>query len=132
MDKNSIISAASTLLAFLGSAMGFLKTPRGKKVLASLLSGDNGNLDTRIQAAIGAAVQALQAALDTRGQELARLEAELATLNTEVARLKTADDWKTARIGELETEISELRAENETLRAEIARRRGGRPKKAAE
>lgn len=132
MDKNSIISAASTLLAFLAPAVGFLKTPRGKKLLTSLLSGDSSSLDTRIQAAIAAAVSALEAALDVRGQELDRLEQELASLHTEVARLKTADDWKTARIAELETEISELRAENETLRAEIARRRGGRPKKAAE
>jgi peptidoglycan hydrolase CwlO-like protein len=77
-------------------------------------------------------VTALQAALDARGEELQRLEAELATLNAQVAKLKEADDWKTARIQELESEISELRAENETLRAEIARRRGGRPKKVAE
>lgn len=132
MDKTSIISAASTVLAAIGSIAGALKTPKGRKILASFLSGDSGNLDTRIQAAISAAVQALQAALDTRGEELSRLEEELKNLNAEVARLKTADDWKTARIQELEAEISELRAENETLRAEIARRRGGRPKKAAE
>lgn len=131
MDKTSIISAASTVLAALGSVAGVLKTPRGRKLLASLLSGDSG-LDARIQAAVNAAIQALQAALDTRGEELARLEVELNNLNAEVARLKTADDWKTARIRELESEISELRAENEALRAELSRRRGGRPKKAAE
>jgi len=131
MDKTSIISAASTVLAALGSVAGVLKTPRGRKLLASLLSGDSG-LDARIQAAVNAAIQALQAALDTRGEELARLELELNNLNAEVARLKTADDWKTARIRELESEISELRAENEALRAELSRRRGGRPKKAAE
>jgi peptidoglycan hydrolase CwlO-like protein len=132
MDKTSIISAASTVLAALGSVIGALKTPKGRKILASFLAGDSGNLDTRIQAAISAAVQALQAALDTRGEELKRLESELADLNKQVRLLKEADDWKTSRIQELEAEISELRAENEVLKAELARRRGGRPKKAAE
>ena len=132
MDKTSIISAASTVLAALGSIAGALKTPKGRKILASFLSSGDTNLESRIQQAIGAAVQALQLALDTRGEELERLEAELASLNKQVAELKKADDWKTARIAELESEISELRAENEKLKAELARRRGGRPKKAAE
>jgi peptidoglycan hydrolase CwlO-like protein len=131
MDKTSLIQAGSTILAALGSVLGALKTPRGKKLLMSLLAQE-GSLDSKIAAAITTSVTALQAALDARGEELQRLEAELATLNAQVAKLKEADDWKTARIQELESEISELRAENETLRAEIARRRGGRPKKVAE
>ena len=131
MDKTSIIQALTTVLAALGSILGALKSPRGKKLLASLLSQD-GSLDSKIATAIGTSVAVLQAALDTRGEELQRLEAELAELNAQVAKLKEADDWKTARIAELETEISELKEENEKLKAELARRRGGRPKKVAE
>lgn len=131
MDKSSLIQAATTVLAALGSILGALKSPRGKKLLASLLSQE-GSLDSKIATAIGTSVAALQAALDTRGEELQRLEAELAELNAQVAKLKEADDWKTARIAELETEISELKEENEKLKAELARRRGGRPKKVAE
>jgi chromosome segregation ATPase len=128
MNKTEIISSLSPIVAALGAVLGVLKTPRGKKLLVSLLSADT-SLDNKINAAIHASVEALQAALDVRGEELARLEAELASLNAEVSRLKTADDWKTARIAELEGEISELREENQALRAELAKRRGGRPKK---
>jgi chromosome segregation ATPase len=128
MDKQTIITNLSPIVASIGAVLGALRTPRGKKLLASLLSQDT-SLETRINAAITTSVQALQAALDTRGEELARLEAELAALNAEVSRLKTADDWKTARISELETEIGVLREENQALRAELAKRRGGRPKK---
>jgi chromosome segregation ATPase len=132
MTVQDLITNLSPVLAsagaVLGTALGALRTPRGKKLLASLLSQDT-SLESRINAAITTSVAALQAALDTRGEELARLESELATLNAEVARLKTADDWKTARISELETEIGVLREENQVLRTELEKRRGGRPKK---
>ena len=72
---------------------------------------------------------ALQAALDVRGEELSRMERELTNLQAEVAVLKTADSRKNDRIAELEAEIVALRAENDELRTELARRRGGRPRK---
>ena len=131
MKTQDIITALSPIAAAVGTLLGALKTPRGKKMLLSILGSDT-SLDAKINAAIHASVEALQAALDTRGEELKRLEEELAALHTEVARLKTADDWKTARIEELEAEISQLREENQALRAELAKRRGGRPKKVAE
>jgi peptidoglycan hydrolase CwlO-like protein len=97
-------------------------------VAALLTSGPE--LEDKIKDAIRVSVEALQAALDVRGEELQRLESELSDLQAEVARLKVADDWKTARITELESEIAVLREENEQLKAELARRRGGRPAKA--
>jgi peptidoglycan hydrolase CwlO-like protein len=131
MNTQDIIATLSPIAAAIGTVIGALKTPRGKKMLISILGSDT-SLDTKINAAIHASVEALQAALDARGEELARLEEELANLNAEVARLKTADDWKTARIEELEAEIVQLREENQALRAELAKRRGGRPKKVVE
>ena len=128
MNKTDIITNLSPVIASIGAVLGALKTPRGKKLLMSFLSSDT-SLETRINAAIHASVEALQAALDVRGEELSRLETELASLHEEVSRLKTADDWKTARISELESEISVLREENQALREELTKRRGGRPKK---
>jgi hypothetical protein len=128
MDKTNIVSTMSGILTAVASVFGFLKTPKGRKIVASMLSGDL-TLDVRIQAAIEAAVEALTAALDARGEELRRLGSELDSLTAEVARLKEADDWKTSRIKELEDEIIKLREENELLKTELSRRRGGRPKK---
>jgi chromosome segregation ATPase len=128
MNKTDIITTLSPILASVGGIFGALKTPLGKKLLMSFLSSDT-SLESRINAAIHTSVEALQAALDVRGEELARLETELASLHEEVSRLKTADDWKTGRIAELEAEISQLREENQALRDDLAKRRGGRPKK---
>lgn len=126
-NLDMILGAISTSAVF-GVIVAMLKSPRGRRMLFAAINADNG-LDTKIHAAVSSSVAALQAALDVRGEELTRMEQELVALQSEVAQLKTADVRKNARIAELESEISELRAENEALKAELARRRGGRPRK---
>ena len=118
-------ASTSTVLGFLAA---IFKSARGRRMLLAALSADNG-LDDKITAAVTASVGALQAALDARGEELSRMERELTNLQAEVAVLKTADSRKNDRIAELEAEIVALRAENDELRTELARRRGGRPRK---
>jgi len=129
MNKTDLLTATGTLGSFFAALLGFLRSARGRRLVAALLTSGP-ELEDKIKDAIKVSVEALQAALDVRGEELQRLESELAALQAEVARLKVADDWKTARISELESEIAVLREENEQLKAELARRRGGRPAKA--
>ena len=129
MNKTDLLTFTGTIGSFFAALVGFLSSARGRRLVAVLLTSGP-ELEDKIKNAITISVEALQAALDVRGEELKRLETELTTLQTEVARLKVADDWKTERISELESEIAVLREENEQLKAELARRRGGRPVKA--
>jgi chromosome segregation ATPase len=128
MQNFDMILGAVSTSTVLAAIAGLLKSARGRKILFAALDADTG-LDKKITDAVQTSVSALQAALDVRGEELARMEKELSTLQQEVANLKAADDYKSTRIAELETEIVALRAENDVLRAELARRRGGRPRK---
>lgn len=128
MQNLDMLLGAVSTSTVVAAIVGLLKSARGRRILFAALDADAG-LDKKITEAVHTSVSALQAALDARGEELDRMERELSTLQQEVATLKAADTYKSARIAELETEIVALRAENDALRAELARRRGGRPRK---
>lgn len=128
MNTQQLITELLPVLGTAAAAVAGLKSKRLKKVLLSFLTEDDG-LNQKIAAAVSVSISALQAALDSRAEELSRMEAELADLQKAVSSLKRSDEKKTARIAELEAEIEVLRKENDELRAELARRRGGRPKK---
>ena len=128
---NALLDIVPGIVGLAGVAGGVFAALRSKwvrRTLAQVLDSDAG-LQDRIQLTVHSAVSALESALQARGAELTRLETELGVLRAEVASLRSADQNKTLRIQELEREVEELREENATLRAEIARRRGGRPKK---
>ena len=128
MQTPELFTGAASFAAIFGALLGLLKSARGRKVLLVALDLDTG-LDEKISTAINTSVAALQAALDVRGEDMVKMEAELSALQAEVKDLITADAKKTARITELEEEISTLREENNVLREELSRRRGGRPRK---
>ena len=127
-DWTTLIPSIAGAGGIAGMLLAALKSRRVRSALARLIEEDS-NLENRIQLTVASAVAALEAALEARGAELVRVEEELADLRAEVAKLRTADKAKDGRIKELEREVEELRAENAVLRAEVARRRGGRPKK---
>jgi peptidoglycan hydrolase CwlO-like protein len=77
-----------------------------------------------VTAAVEVAVAALRAALEARGEELTRLEAELEDLRGQIAELRTSDVAKDRRIKELEREVEQLRSENAALRAQLDARSG--------
>jgi chromosome segregation ATPase len=112
----------------LGAMLTFLRSARGRRAVAAFFDESFG-LNDKIDAAVDIAVAILQASLDARGEELAKLQAEIANLQTQITELKTSDTAKSSRIAELEAEVIALRAENEVLREELKRRRGGRPRK---
>lgn len=128
MDLNAALVSLGGTGAIVSAIVTFLvKHEKGKGFILKILAKDG--LDERIQGAITTAVEALEAALNARGEELERVEQELSELRLEVRDLRTSDDRKTQRITELESEVVRLSAENEALREELSRRRGGRPKK---
>jgi peptidoglycan hydrolase CwlO-like protein len=127
-DWTTLIPSVAGAGGVAGLVLAALKSKRVRAAVARLIEADN-TLNNKIQLTVASAVSALEAALEARGEELVRVEQELADLRAEVAKLRTADKSKDARINELEREVEELRAENAVLRAEVARRRGGRPKK---
>ena len=131
MQTPELFTGAASFAAIFAALLGLLKSARGRKVLLVALDLDTG-LDEKISTAINTSVAALQAALDVRGEDMVKMEAELAALQDEVKDLITSDAKKTARITELEEEISTLREENNVLREELSRRRGGRPRKDTE
>lgn len=122
MNWTDVTPYAGPLAAVAGSIWAALKSKTGQAFLRRVLSLDD--LDSRVTAAVEVAVAALRAALEARGEELSRLEAEIEDLRRSVADLRTSDLAKDRRIKELEREVEQLRSENAALRAELAARGG--------
>ena len=122
MEWFDLAPIAGPTAAFVGAVWAALKSRRFQDVLRRVMALDD--LDSRVTAAVEVAVAALRAALEARGEELTRLEAELEDLRGQIAELRTSDVAKDRRIKELEREVEQLRSENAALRAQLDARSG--------
>jgi FtsZ-binding cell division protein ZapB len=110
---------AAWVLGMLGAGgaglLAFLRTPKGRAVLVSFLFGKR-EIDGQAALAVSTSLHALQAALDSRGQEHVRFMEEIADLRFEIAELRQADAEKQATINGLRKQVEELQRENLVLR----------------